>query len=59
MCMSASILSPGDQIGLVGDRGRATGPHLCWRMKWRDRHLDPSLAILALANARAELGGVR
>ena len=49
------ILAPGDQIGLVGNRGRATGPHLCWRMKWRDRNLDPSLAILGLANARAQL----
>jgi hypothetical protein len=25
--------------------GRATGPHLCWRMKWRDRNLDPSLMV--------------
>ena len=32
-------------IGLVGMKGRATGPHLCWRMKWRDRNLDPSLMI--------------
>lgn len=33
----------GDQIGAVGARGRATGPHLCWRMKWRNRYLDPEL----------------
>ncbi len=32
-------------IGLVGMKGRATGPHLCWRMKWRDCNLDPSLMI--------------
>ena len=32
-------------IGAVGMKGRATGPHLCWRMKWRDRNLDPSLMI--------------
>lgn len=31
------------QIGRVGATGRATGPHLCWRLKWRDRALDPSL----------------
>ncbi len=36
-------------IGLVGMKGRATGPHLCWRMKWRDRNLDPSLMIGAAA----------
>jgi murein DD-endopeptidase MepM/ murein hydrolase activator NlpD len=32
-------------IGAVGMKGRATGPHLCWRMKWRDRNLDPSLML--------------
>lgn len=35
----------GDLIGQVGMTGRATGPHLCWRMKWRDRNLDPSLMV--------------
>ena len=33
----------GDQIGAVGAKGRATGPHLCWRLKWRNRNLDPEL----------------
>jgi murein DD-endopeptidase MepM/ murein hydrolase activator NlpD len=32
----------GDVIGAVGSRGRSTGPHLCWRLKWRDRNLDPA-----------------
>ncbi len=36
-------------IGAVGMKGRATGPHLCWRMKWRDRNLDPSLMIGSVA----------
>jgi murein DD-endopeptidase MepM/ murein hydrolase activator NlpD len=31
----------GELIGAVGKEGRATGPHLCWRMKWRARNLDP------------------
>jgi len=35
----------GDVIGRVGMTGRATGPHLCWRMKWRDRNCDPSLLV--------------
>lgn len=47
----------GQVIGAVGASGRATGPHLCWRMKWRDRQLDPSVAIDGLARARAELMG--
>ncbi len=38
-------LRRGDTIGRVGMTGRATGPHLCWRMRWRDRHLDPSLFV--------------
>lgn len=38
-------LMRGDPIGRVGMTGRATGPHLCWRMKWRDRNLDPSLMV--------------
>jgi murein DD-endopeptidase MepM/ murein hydrolase activator NlpD len=48
-------LEQGQVIGAVGSSGRATGPHLCWRMKWRDRQLDPSVAIEGLAAARAQL----
>lgn len=39
----------GQAVGRVGARGRATGPHLCWRLKWRDRNLDPSLLVGAHA----------
>lgn len=35
----------GQLIGEVGMKGRATGPHLCWRLGWRGRHMDPSLLI--------------
>lgn len=35
----------GERIGAVGMEGRATGPHLCWRLKWRGRNLDPMLMI--------------
>jgi murein DD-endopeptidase MepM/ murein hydrolase activator NlpD len=45
----------GQVIGAVGSSGRATGPHLCWRMKWRERQLDPSVAIEGLAAARTAL----
>lgn len=37
----------GEILGHVGMTGRATGPHLCWRMKWRDRNIDPSLMVQA------------
>jgi murein DD-endopeptidase MepM/ murein hydrolase activator NlpD len=33
----------GDIIGEVGATGRATGPHLDWRMSWRNRRIDPQL----------------
>lgn len=32
----------GDKIGEVGKTGRATGPHLCWRLNWFATQLDPS-----------------
>lgn len=35
----------GQSIGRVGMTGRATGPHLCWRMKWRDRNMNPALMV--------------
>jgi len=33
----------GEQIATVGSKGRSTGPHLCWRLKWRNRNLNPEL----------------
>lgn len=34
-------------LGAVGARGRATGPHLCWRMRWRSKQVDPTLHLAA------------
>jgi len=33
----------GDVIGELGATGRATGPHLDWRMNWRNQRVDPQL----------------
>jgi murein DD-endopeptidase MepM/ murein hydrolase activator NlpD len=33
----------GDLVATVGKSGRATGPHLDWRMNWRDARIDPAL----------------
>lgn len=44
----------GESIGEVGMKGRATGPHLCWRLGWRGRHMDPTLLIGV--NAPSTLG---
>lgn len=46
---AGQIVRRGDVIGRVGMTGRATGPHLCWRLRWRDRNLDPSLMVGASA----------
>lgn len=35
----------GQKLGEVGMTGRATGPHLCWRLTWRGKHLNPSLWV--------------
>lgn len=52
-------VAQGDVIGAVGASGRATGPHLCWRMRWRERQLDPSVAIEGLQAARTQLAAAR
>ena len=41
-------LQPGDIIGAVGATGRATGPHLDWRMNWREVRIDPQLLAPAM-----------
>lgn len=37
------VLEQGDVIGTIGATGRATGPHLDWRVNWGNHRLDPSL----------------
>jgi murein DD-endopeptidase MepM/ murein hydrolase activator NlpD len=35
----------GDRLGAVGATGRASGPHLDWRVNWFDQRLDPALLL--------------
>ena len=35
----------GDLIAEIGSTGRASGPHLDWRMNWLDRRVDPQLLM--------------
>ena len=37
------VIAAGDRIGEVGATGRATGPHLDWRMSWGPHRIDPQL----------------
>jgi len=47
--MSRMDVAVGDRVtrgapfALVGATGRATGPHLCWRMNWFQKRLDVAL----------------
>lgn len=43
----------GAVIGKVGATGRVTGPHLDWRMNWRDRKVDPQLLVGAMPQSPA------
>lgn len=38
-------VSSGDEIARVGATGRATGPHLDWRINWYDVRVDPALVL--------------
>lgn len=39
------IVEQGDVIGAVGAAGRATGPHLDWRVNWGKVWIDPMLLL--------------
>ena len=41
-------VKPGDIIAEVGATGRATGPHLDWRMNWHQSRIDPQLLVPAM-----------
>ena len=38
-------VEPGDLIARIGATGRATGPHLDWRINWYNERLDPALVV--------------
>ncbi len=35
----------GDEVAEVGAGGRASGPHLDWRMNWQNQRVDPQLLV--------------
>lgn len=38
-------IKAGDEIAEVGATGRATGPHLDWRMNWFEERVDPTTLV--------------
>ena len=39
------IISKSKPIGTIGPTGRATGPHLDWRINWFETRIDPGLLV--------------
>lgn len=39
------FVKKGEPIGTVGATGRATGPHLDWRINWFNKRIDPQLLV--------------
>ena len=39
------FVKKGEQIGTVGATGRATGPHLDWRINWFGKRIDPAFLV--------------
>lgn len=49
----------GEVIAEVGASGRATGPHLDWRLNWFHERLDPQLLMSAQSSGETNLSAVR
>ncbi|MBD3652702.1 M23 family metallopeptidase [Kangiella sp.] len=46
----------GDFIGRIGATGRATGPHLDWRLNWLSHRLDPQLLVPPFEETETKTG---
>ncbi|MBT8064344.1 MAG: M23 family metallopeptidase [Gammaproteobacteria bacterium] len=42
---AGTSVKQGELIAEIGATGRASGPHLDWRMNWLDRRVDPQLLV--------------
>ncbi len=43
-------VAQGELIGRIGATGRASGPHLDWRMNWLDKRVDPQRLVPDMAS---------
>jgi len=51
---AGSFVEQGDLIARIGSTGRASGPHLDWRMNWLDRRVNPQPLLPALNDSSSE-----
>lgn len=51
---AGSFVRQGDLIGRIGSTGRASGPHLDWRMNWLNRRVDPQPLLPPVDNSPSE-----
>nr|WP_246201988.1 M23 family metallopeptidase [Sneathiella aquimaris] len=47
---AGQFVKQGEKIGEIGATGRASGPHLDWRLNWFKERLDPQLLLEGRAN---------
>lgn len=50
---AGDVVKQGDPIAKIGSSGRATGPHLDWRMNWLKQRIDPQLLVPAMSAVTA------
>jgi len=51
---AGTFVQQGDLIAEIGSTGRASGPHLDWRMNWLDRRVDPQPLLGDMKEAPAD-----
>jgi murein DD-endopeptidase MepM/ murein hydrolase activator NlpD len=51
---AGTFVHQGDLIARIGATGRASGPHLDWRMNWLDRRVNPQPLLPASNDATSE-----
>ena len=51
---AGTFVKQGDLIARMGMTGRASGPHLDWRMNWLDRRVDPQPLLSPMGKQTSE-----
>lgn len=54
LAKEGQVVAPGDLVAKVGSTGRATGPHLDWRINWFEVRLDPAIVMDNFPAAKAQ-----